>query len=281
MHSALSSPGRSKCIIFVIRSVRRGIIFALPRGHQSSALMAEAVHGAAATATADAAEAEALAAPAEAEPCGAKVKVQRGAKGLPQHVSESMLAGEKIKYQARLRWLPQGAEKKRYDPIPGERGTTYFDRAEDAAVALAAAQQLLDTTGARAVWPLRLPGETLPGTKHAVLRVARRHLAAKASRRQRQRRHRVSGAAGTLQATATKLASRTSSRAAWATRCHCRHSDARRASTASLTTCPRFAACAQYRWGCQRMRRGLLGLSVSFHRFRLPSRRRAEHLAHR
>ena len=132
--------------------------------------MAEAVHGAAATDTADAAEAEALAAPAEAEPCGAKVKVQRGANGLPQHVSESKLAGEKIKYQARLRWLPQGAEKKRYDPIPGERGTTYFDRAEDAAVALAAAQQLLDTTGARAVWPLRLPGETLPGTKQRAAR---------------------------------------------------------------------------------------------------------------
>ena len=119
--------------------------------------MAEAVDGAAATATGTA-EAEAPAVPAEAEPC-VKEKALRGAKGLPPHVIESKLAGGAVQYQARLRWLPQGADKKRYDPIPGVRGTKYFATPEDAASAQAAAQQLLDTAGARAVWPDRLPGE--------------------------------------------------------------------------------------------------------------------------
>ena len=121
--------------------------------------MAEAVHGAAATATADAAEAEAPPVAVEAEPC--IKKAQRGAKGMPPHVIESKLASGVTKYQARLRWLPLGANmKKRYDPIPGENGTTYFATPEDAAAAQAAAQQLLDSAaGAQAVWPDGLPGE--------------------------------------------------------------------------------------------------------------------------
>ena len=121
--------------------------------------MAEAVDGAAATATGTA-EAEAPAVPAEAEPC-VKEKAPRGAKGLPPHVIESKLASGAIQYQARLRWLPQGADKKRYDPIPGVRGTKYFATPEDAASAQAAAQQLLETAGALAVWPDGLPGEKL------------------------------------------------------------------------------------------------------------------------
>ena len=131
--------------------------------------MAEAVHGAAATATADAAEAEAPAVAAEAEPC-LKEKMQRGAKGLPQHVTDSKQASGVVKYQARLRWLPQGAEKKRYDPIPGEHGTKYFATPEDAAAALATAQQLLDTVGAQAVWPDRLPSDPLPSGKQRAAR---------------------------------------------------------------------------------------------------------------
>jgi hypothetical protein len=80
-----------------------------------------------------------------------EAKAKRGGSGLPRHVQ---LAANKKAYYARLRWLPLGETAKRYDTIPD-----LFSTPEAAAAAQAAAQELLQTHGPRAVWPDGLPTE--------------------------------------------------------------------------------------------------------------------------
>jgi hypothetical protein len=89
------------------------------------------------------------------EPAAAKVrggKWPAGVERLPNiQPIETKIEG--IKYYARLRWLPPGATAKRYDTIPG-----LYSTPTAAAEALGAAQALLMSRGAEAVWPKGVPG---------------------------------------------------------------------------------------------------------------------------
>jgi hypothetical protein len=120
--------------------------------------MAEPV--AMAAAPAEAAQAEASGGQ-PAAPAAPKAKVKRGESGLPPHV-RPMQTAMGTKFFARLAWLPAGATSKkdggRYDVIPGGPWLT----PEGAAAAQAAAQALLTSSGAEAVWPKGLPGATGP-----------------------------------------------------------------------------------------------------------------------
>ena len=87
-------------------------------------------------------------------------KAKRGERGLPPHVQPMHTKTEGTKYVARLRWLPAGATKKRYDYIPG----TFVSPAA-AAAAQVLAQDWLTASGPEAVWADGLPGSKGPRVK--------------------------------------------------------------------------------------------------------------------
>ena len=150
---------KSEALIFAIIFVRakseaivRSSIFA--RGAENmAAVPAEAAALPVGETAAAVGVAEAASLPETSAP---PVERKRGESGMPRHVQPIETKIDGTKFYARLRWLPQGATKPRYDAIPGLQATP-----EAAAKELALATERYESSGAEAVWPNGLPGSKL------------------------------------------------------------------------------------------------------------------------